>query len=88
MTKLSKHPKIETLVSSEVTRRYTVKLSGAEIVRMLAGLGCYTLDIPPNAEIKFLVPGGGDWSNTAIDVDDENPVWVEWKTVEHTDSRT
>jgi hypothetical protein len=24
------------------------------------------------------VPGGGDWSNTDVAIDDRNPVYVEW----------
>lgn len=35
-------------------------------------------DLPPQAKIIFDVPGGGDYSNTALSVE-EHPLRVEWK---------
>lgn len=37
--------------------------------------------IPPEAEIYFSVPGGGDWSNTDIDIDDQCPIKIKWTEV-------
>ena len=33
-------------------------------------------DLPENAKVVFQVPGGGDWSNTEIEID---CLEVEWK---------
>ena len=35
-------------------------------------------DLPGNAKVVFDVPGGGDYSNTALSVED-HPLRVEWK---------
>lgn len=33
---------------------------------------------PENASVTFHVPGGGDWSNRDVDVDDFNHVKLSW----------
>ena len=35
-------------------------------------------DLPADAKISFDVPGGGDWSNTRLGID-EYPLTAEWK---------
>lgn len=35
--------------------------------------------IPDDALVEFYVPGGGDWSNTAIDIDESNPISISWR---------
>lgn len=40
-------------------------------------------DIPETADIYVQIPGGGDWSNTALDIDAENPVTIEWTEVDY-----
>lgn len=60
---------------------HTVQLTGRDIIEMLADIG---LDIPvpmlgvSEAEIKFEVPGGGDYSNCSVDFKDEPRVSVSW----------
>ncbi len=61
----------------ETTRQFRVELDGRALVRMLREQGH---DIPDNATVTFTTPGGGDWSNTDIDIDDDHPVIVEWIT--------
>jgi len=59
------------------TERHELRLSGEGIRGLLIHMG---LIIPERAEVRiyFEVPGGGDWSNTTIDIDDKRPVTVEW----------
>lgn len=52
-----------------------VRLNHRNIRELLEQQG---LDIPTNARITIDVPGGGDWSNTSLDVDDANPVVITW----------
>jgi hypothetical protein len=58
----------------EATRRVVVETHTANItvddIRAAFGL-------PTNAQINFYVPGGGDWSNCAISLDDQ-PLTVVW----------
>ncbi len=61
----------------ETTRQFRIELDGRVLVRMLREQGH---DIPDNATVTFTTPGGGDWSNTDIDIDDDHPVIVEWIT--------
>lgn len=62
---------------------HTVTLSGADILDLLPHLG--TNYSPPatatSVEVEFLVPGGGDYSNEAVDFMKEEWVRVTW-TVE------
>lgn len=37
--------------------------------------------LPKNARIKFHVPGGGDWSNTDIDISAKDPIIATWEEV-------
>jgi len=37
------------------------------------------ITLPTGAKITVTVPGGGDWSNTELDIDDHTPVVVSWK---------
>lgn len=50
-------------------------LTGADIVGLLIERGDL-LESQRGAEVTFTVPGGGDWSNSTIDVDADNPVVV------------
>ncbi len=68
-------PVTETKVHTVRTHR--IELSGAKI---LTALGI-THD---KVAVYFRVPGGGDWSNTAIEIDSENPIVVTWKEEEDT----
>lgn len=70
-----------TQVSRKTTHR--ISLSGSDIYHLLREHG---LDVPDNASVVFCVPGGGDWSNVALDVDEENPVEVTWTVQEDTES--
>lgn len=66
-------------VTKTITTRTVnqVKIGRAELLCALAHAG-YT-DIPADARVEFDVPGGGDWSNTSIDIDDQNPLVITWE---------
>jgi hypothetical protein len=70
-------PKVKMTASVTTERKFRVELTAKHLLAMLAKQG---QRIPSDAKITFHVPGGGDYSNMAIDIDDEKPVYVEWKT--------
>ena len=74
---------VETLVCTTTFRRCTVKVTGDMLRRLLPA----HLEIPASARVTFIVPGGADWSNMSVDVDDGNPVYVEWSSEQVTDER-
>jgi hypothetical protein len=61
------------------TRTVEYKLINDHIIGLLKAAG---VTIPDNAEVQvfFRVPGGGDWSNTDIDLDEDYPLTVRVKT--------
>lgn len=60
------------------TQRHTITLQGRDVINMLRKDG---YEIPDKATVTFTVPGGGDWSNCALDLDDEDqPIEVTWDT--------
>lgn len=66
------------------TKEVSMELSAADILELLRRAGH---DVPASAassglRIYFAVPGGGDWSNTDIDIDEKHPLYVEWKISE------
>jgi hypothetical protein len=66
-------------VRTETCKR--IELGFTAIRRLLEEQGVV---LPASVSITVQVPGGGDWSNTALDVDDRNPVVVAWTEVEVT----
>lgn len=74
-----------------VTRRFEIQLTREDIItavkqEMKASGNSQMLNIPDSAEVEFYVPGGADWSNTSIEIDDENPVIVTWTEEESSGS--
>lgn len=62
-----------TVVTTE--RRHEIIMDNTEIRELLRRAG---YQIPAKARIYFTVPGGGDWSNTDVDITRDYPVTVEW----------
>jgi hypothetical protein len=66
-------------VRVERTEKCSIELNASDLVDLLRKGGYH---IPPaatsNMRVYFAVPGGGDWSNTDVAIDDRNPVYVEW----------
>lgn len=77
--------KLELLKCEEMTTRYTIKWSGKQIINMIRKHS--KVAIPDNATVSFHVPRGGDWSDTEIEIDNENVAWVQWSTSEVKDER-
>ena len=73
---------IDKRVSRRTVSKTTVRFSRKEIVDAL-DLYCSAteqdLDIPESAEVRVRVPGGGDWSNTDLEIDSDCPLTVSWK---------
>lgn len=62
-----------------ITRHNRVVIDEKELREFLRTRG---MALPANASIYFVVPGGGDWSNTSIDISRDHPIYVEWTTEE------
>jgi hypothetical protein len=70
-------PKVKMAATVTTARKFRVTLTAEHLLAMLASQG---QQIPDAATVSFHVPGGGDWSNTSIKIDEENPIYIEWKT--------
>lgn len=65
-----------TTVRTQTDRR--VELGDVQIRQMLEAQG---ITVPRDARITIGVPGGGNWSNTDLDVSASCPVVVSWTEV-------
>lgn len=63
---------------TRTTTKYHYKLGRVELQKLFQEAG---ISVPQNAEIYISVPGGGDWSNTSLDITEETPIEVSWSTV-------
>lgn len=74
-------PTIHSSTLVERTEKHELRVDGDFLLHLLQAAGYL---IPDHATVSFGVPGGGDWSNTDIDIDERHPVLVEWtnKTME------
>jgi hypothetical protein len=71
---------IETKVIRTETSK-SIELGEPELRRLLEAQGVV---IPADATITVQVPGGGDYSNMSLDIDDRTPVVVAWTEVTET----
>jgi hypothetical protein len=72
-------PKLKKTKKTTFTRsETTVDLTGDEVLEALAKAGL----IPTNAiaVVSFQVPGGGDWSNVRIQLDEESCLTLKFAT--------
>ena len=60
-----------------ITKR-KISLNGKDIIELLNDPPLDGVIVPVNASVTFEVPGGGNWSGTDLDIDDDYPVVVEW----------
>lgn len=70
-------PKLNTTHQIITTTRSRLDLTGDDIVEMLAEAFPGLFATKP--KVTFRVPGGADWSYTALDVDADCPVTVAWE---------
>ncbi len=69
-------PAIKVKETKVITTSHEVALTKV----MLLALIRQGTPIPANANVFVSVPGGGDWSNTDLDIDDDIVIHVHWKT--------
>lgn len=65
-------------VKTSVVTDHTVELTNADIVELIEKR--LDLTIENRAQVFVRVPGGGDWSNTALEIDEECPIVVTWES--------
>lgn len=65
-------------IKTRTTTTVTTKVR-REILRKDLGL---LLGLPEHATVFVEVPGGGDWSNCDLEIDDRRPLIVTFQTVE------
>ena len=72
-------PKMSVKTRAKITKDFRIEIDGEAFVKALQRTG---LEIPLGAAIFVQVPGGGDWSNTSLDIDEDCPIIVTWTTTE------
>jgi len=69
------HPKIERTLAPAVPMIMTFNASALREALNAAGA-----NIPPGADITVRIPGGGDYSNMDLELDNQNVVLdIRWK---------
>lgn len=66
---------IEIQTTTTTLTRKTMKLTGTMIRQLLDVAG---FSVPDGASITVPVPGGGDWSNMDLDIDEDTAIEVTW----------
>lgn len=68
-------------INQRIERRVTktVQIDDQDIRNFLSAKG---IVVPPDADVFVRVPGGGDYSNTNLEVTGGTPVQVTWQTTE------
>lgn len=61
--------RVET--QTNTVRKHSVNLTGDQLRELL--------EIPPNARVSVFVPGGGDWSNMALDIERGTTLDISWE---------
>ena len=56
-----------------------MRLNGEQLLDLIRA-NLRFCNIPPDATVEFEVPGGGDYSNEAIAVQDGAPIVIRWRT--------
>lgn len=69
--------KIETTTVTRVKR--SVSLDQRLVIALLRNAG---IDVPANASVFVKVPGGGDWSNMALDIGIDTDIDIVWEVVD------
>jgi hypothetical protein len=57
------------------TKTHRVEIGRHALAKALRLSG---INVPDRAGVYVIVPGGGDWSNMQLDVDDKTPIVVSW----------
>jgi hypothetical protein len=62
-----------------IVERHELEFDGLQIKRLLLAAG-FVVPEKCDLRIYIAIPGGGDWSNTDIEISNEHPLCVEWTT--------
>lgn len=69
---------INTFQTIKTTK--TVTITKDDCIKMIRKF--YSLPVPQTAEICVKIPGGGDWSNTTLDIDGDSLIFIKWTEIE------
>lgn len=69
-------------ITTTRVEQHEVNFTGAELRQALKTAG---YDIPIDATISVAIPGGGDWSNTDLEIGNEHQLHVAWTVTEEKD---
>jgi hypothetical protein len=75
----------EVKVTEQLTQEVTYRFDKESLLRTLRKAGH---EIPTDArdvKVFMRVPGGADWSNTNLDVEESCPLIITWKTTKTTE---
>jgi hypothetical protein len=61
-------------VKTKVEKHFKLKLSREQVLAALQE----KYNIPDAASVFVHVPGGGDWSNTNLDIEHQTPLEIHW----------
>jgi len=79
MARVGKEHRIHPQTTKRSVTTTTIKLTREDIVAAVRTAFCL-VDLPDDAKVSFVSPRGGDWSGMTIDVDEDNPVSVTYRT--------
>ncbi len=75
---------MKILKHTQTMSETSLALNGADIVDLLKINGAIPREA--KAEVKFRVPGGGDYSNCTLEVSDADPIVVSYKEFSEVES--
>lgn len=65
------------------SQAHSLTLTDEDLIALLNKAG---LDIPDGAVVTVAVPGGGDWSNTDLHIEDYRTIDIDWTTTTEYDA--
>lgn len=69
---------MKTKTRQFTTEEHELTITGKDLLRVLRAAMVCDLTENVTAKVTVHVPGGGDWSNTDLDID-ECPIIVRWE---------
>ena len=72
------------VIKTKTVITHQALLSGDELIAHLNGeplldANSHLIQVPAYAKVSFQVPGGGDWSNETLEVDEDCPICITWE---------
>jgi len=69
--------KNEIRKTSTTKTNHTLEINRGKLLAILRKAG---YEVPTTADAHMRIPGGGDWSNTDLDLDADSPLFITWET--------